>query len=100
MGVIGSICSAQSLESSTIPPTPAVYNVLLHLNMTTASCSFLVSAAFVALLGPLPAQVLASQVSNGDVSAAGSCESAEECFAAAAQPKERLGNQLTKDQVS
>ncbi|MEK7337123.1 MAG: hypothetical protein AAB111_06560, partial [Nitrospirota bacterium] len=39
-------------------------------------------------------------MSNGDASAAGSCESAEECFAAAAQPKERLGNQLTKDQVS
>jgi soluble lytic murein transglycosylase len=69
--------------------------------MTIASsCSFLVAAAFVALLGPLSAQVLASQVSNGDASAAGSCESAEECFAAAAQPKERLGNQLTKDQVS
>lgn len=62
--------------------------------------SFLISAVLLALPAVLPAHVLASQVSNGGASAAGSCGSAEECFFAAAQPKERLGNQLTKDQVS
>jgi len=60
----------------------------------------LILAVFFALSGPYSAHVLASQVSDAEVSAAGSCESAEECFFAAAQPKERLGNQLTKEQVS
>ena len=67
--------------------------------MTTPR-SLLFSAVVLILVGLSPAPVLASQVSNGEVSAAGSCESAEECFLAASQPKERLGNQLTKDQVS
>ena len=89
-----------SLQSGAGPPTPVVYNVLLHLNIMTAPRSFLVSAVFFALAGPFPDWAQASQVSNGEASAAGSCESAEECFLAAAQPKERLGNQLTKDQVS
>lgn len=44
--------------------------------------------------------VFASQVGGSEVSATAPCESPEECFAAAAQPKERLGNQLTKDQIS
>lgn len=68
--------------------------------MMMASRSLHIAAVFLALSGLHPAYVLASQVSNGEVSAAGSCESPEECFLAAAQPKERLGNQLTKDQVS
>ncbi len=68
--------------------------------MMMASCSLHIAAVFLALSGLHPAYVLASQVSNGEVSAVGSCESPEECFLAAAQPKERLGNQLTKDQVS
>jgi soluble lytic murein transglycosylase len=77
-----------------------VYNVLLHLNIMTGRRSFLVLAVLLSLVGLFPDRALASQVSNGDTSVAGSCESAEECFLAAAQPKERLGNQLTKDQVS
>ena len=60
----------------------------------------LIPSVIVALLGASLDRALASQVSNGETSAAGACESAEECFLAAAQPKERLGNQLTKDQVS
>lgn len=65
-----------------------------------ASHPFLISALLLALSGPSAAQVSAPQVSNGEAPAAGSCESAEECFLAAVQSKERLGNQLTKDQVS
>lgn len=68
--------------------------------MITPSRSLFIPAALLALLELFPVQVSAAQVSNGEVSAAGPCESAEECFFAAAQPKERLGNQLTKDQVS
>ncbi len=68
--------------------------------MMTASRPFLISALFLALSGPSAAQVSAPQVSNGEAPAVGSCESAEECFLAAVQSKERLGNQLTKDQVS
>lgn len=66
----------------------------------TAPCSLLILAVFLGLSQPYPAHVLASQGTSGEASATGSCESAEECFFAAAQPKERLGNQLTKDQVS
>lgn len=70
------------------------------MNIMASPRSFLISVLLLALSASLPAHVLASQVSNGEASAVGSCESAEECFFAAAQPKERLGNQLTKDQVS
>ena len=59
-----------------------------------------ISSLLLTALGACPAWAVASQVGNGDMAAATPCESAEECFAAAAQPKERLGNQLTKDQVS
>lgn len=97
---IGSTWSTNCSKSRSITPTPLAYNVLLHLAMKTVSQSLLISSVILALLGPFPDWVLGSQVSNEDASAAGSCESAEECFLAAAQPKERLGNQLTKDQVS
>ena len=42
----------------------------------------------------ISAQVMASEQQNEDT-----CVSAEDCFTAAAWPKERLGNTLTRDQV-
>ena len=98
--VVGSICAWLNLRSTAAPATPLVYNVLLHFIMMIGPRSLHIAAVFLALSGLHPAYVSASQVSNGEASAAGSCESAEECFLTAAQPKERLGNQLTKDQVS
>lgn len=47
-----------------------------------------------------PVNGAASQVGQNEAPAAAPCDSAEACFLAAAQPKERLGNQLTKDQIS
>lgn len=41
----------------------------------------------------------AAQVETSEQSAAPGCTTAEECFVAAAWPKERLGQTLTKDQV-
>jgi soluble lytic murein transglycosylase len=43
--------------------------------------------------------VSAAQVAEPDQQQADTCTSAEECFAAAAWPKERFGNVLTRDQV-
>ncbi len=40
-----------------------------------------------------------AQVESSEQSTANSCTTAEDCFAAAAWPKERLGHALTKDQV-
>jgi len=68
--------------------------------MVIVSRSIHIAAVFLALLEAYPDHARASQVSGSDMATVGSCESAEECFLAAAQPKERLGNQLTKDQVS
>lgn len=68
--------------------------------MMSSSRLLLLSSSFLAVLSLFPSRGMAAQVGNGDPPSAASCESAEECFAAAAQPKERLGNQLTKDQVS
>ena len=46
-----------------------------------------------------PSWVEAAQVASPNPQDPGSCESPEECFIAAAWPKERLGNTLTRDQV-
>lgn len=46
-----------------------------------------------------PVWVLGAQTGNEDAANSTTCESAEECFAAAAQPKERLGKALNKEQV-
>lgn len=43
---------------------------------------------------------LAAQVLTGEAPAPDSCASAEDCFTAAVWPKERLGNQLTNEQVA
>jgi len=40
-----------------------------------------------------------AQVETSEQSTANGCTTAEDCFAAAAWPKERLGHALTKDQV-
>ena len=53
--------------------------------MVAALCQFGPITEAAQVTSPLPAE---------------SCASAEECFTAAAWPKERLGNQLTKDQVN
>lgn len=74
--------------------------MVLDFNMMTSLRSRFISSLLLTVLGACPVWALASQVGNGDLASATACESAEACFAAAAQPKERLGNQLTKDQVS
>lgn len=82
--------------ASAVSPPP---NVLLDLGMMTSLRLFLLSSLLLALPGGGSVWASASQVGNGVVSSALRCESAEECFAAATQPKERLGIQLTKEQV-
>lgn len=56
-------------------------------------------AALCMCLVAVPQRVPAAQVAPSDSQSVNGCESAGECFAAAAWPKERLGNVLTKDQV-
>ena len=46
-----------------------------------------------------PVWALGVQAGNEDAANPTTCESAEDCFAAAAQPKERLGKALNKEQV-
>lgn len=50
--------------------------------------------------GFFPSAPLAAQVLAGEAPAPDACASAEECFTAAVRPKERLGDQFTKDQVA
>lgn len=55
--------------------------------------------ALVGLIGVEPVGVQAAQVSAPEQPAPEGCVSAEDCFSAAAWPKERLGTVLTRDQV-
>jgi soluble lytic murein transglycosylase len=58
-------------------------------------------AAVLVLVGfGSPQQASSAQVDGSEWQQMETCRSPEECFAAAVWPKERLGNTLTKDQVS
>ncbi len=58
-----------------------------------------VSSLALALGGFLASDGYTAQVETSEQSTANGCKSAEDCFVAAAWPKERLGHALTKDQV-
>lgn len=64
------------------------------------SYALVVASGLALVLGcVLPSDGDSAQVETSEQSAANGCTTAEECFAAAAWPKERLGQALTKDQV-
>lgn len=64
------------------------------------SYALVVASGLALVLGcVLPNDGDSAQVETSEQSAANGCTTAEECFAAAAWPKERLGHALTKDQV-
>lgn len=57
------------------------------------------ATALVGLIGVEPVDIQAAQVSAPEQPGLDGCVSAEDCFSAAAWPKERLGTSLTREQV-
>jgi soluble lytic murein transglycosylase len=71
---------------------------IVRFEVGPAAAQLVVAGLFGTLLcGPHPSA--AAQVAPAELQNLNACESAEACFTAAAWPKERLGNVLTKDQV-
>jgi soluble lytic murein transglycosylase len=57
-------------------------------------------AVFLLIAGSIPSyEAYSAQAASSEPQQADGCGGAEDCFATAAWPKERLGNALTKDQV-
>jgi soluble lytic murein transglycosylase len=74
----------------------------IHAGHISGQVRGIVSVALAALVlvgGILLRDTHSAQVSTPEQQSTESCVSAEDCFTAAAWPKERLGNALTKDQV-